>query len=133
MKNKFEDFYLVILLIVITLVFECIFIITLFNKKINNYEIFNGIVIKDRLVEVLISDNDMTLFNSNSYIYYDNKRIEFEVEEVKRGIIKNYNSVLIKCNTKNKKVNDVFTFSIFEEKFAIIKIFKIIWKDDVFE
>ncbi len=129
MKNEYEKFNLNIVLIILLFILEGIFFITLFNVKISTYKLFDGIVINDNLVEIIVSSDDLELFNNSHYFYYNNAKVKFKIEQVDRNIIKGYHSVVISCTSK-KSVNEIFRFSLFRKKVNTVSMFKIIWKGD---
>lgn len=128
MKNKFECFNINIFLLLIVFFIECVFIISICQKKISDYKEFYGIIYKDNIVQIICNKKDTKLINNNRILYYKNKRFNYSIVSVDRDIINNYNLILIKVNIK-QNINDVVSFSVLKNKIKIIEMFKIIWKE----
>ncbi len=130
MKSKYEEFLLISLFIIVVFFLELVLVFYLFKIRINTYKVYDGVVLKDNLVQVLIKENDLKLFNGNKYLFYNNKKVSYSIEKVERNIIDNYHYVIINCNSYKKLTNEVFKFSLFDKKISLNNIFKIIWEGD---
>ena len=130
MKNKYEVFSINTIFIIVILIIEILFILSMFNINIKKYKVFDGVVLKDNLIEIVVNSKDLTLFDNNKFIYYDNKKIKFEKIEVIRDITEGYHLLKIECDTKKKHVNDVYRFTIFSKKINILRMFEVIWKEE---
>ena len=135
-KKNYEQISLLILFIIITYIFFGVFLLSINNIKINTFKVFNGIVLKDDLLQLLVTTKELELFQDNKFIYIDNKKYEFKIREVNRDLVKrkeiSYHSILIEWKYNNDlKVNDIVDFSIFYKKISLLEMFKIIWKEDL--
>lgn len=128
MKNKYEVFNICLITIFIIIILEIFFIILLFKLNIKTYKVFNGVSVKDNLIQVIVDDNDLRIFRSNKYIFYNDHKYKFYIEDITKNIINKKHLLLIKTNNK-KKVNDIYTFSIYYKKKKLFYIFDLIWKE----
>ena len=132
--RNYEKKSMVITICLILLLFETIFLYTLYKEKDYKYENLNGIVMKDNIVVLILSKEQKKLIYKNSFFYVDDKKTDFKIVEDKNVIIrrnKNYYEVLISFKFDKKyKVNDSILISIKKEKYRLIEIFRIIWDGD---
>lgn len=128
MKNKYEDFKISIFLIIVLLIIEAILIIILINNKLSIYYVFNGIIYKDKCIQILVDDAELKIINSNKALYFKNKKHFYEVIDIDRDIINNYNLISLKVNIDGR-VNDIVSISVFSNRIRVIEMFKIIWKE----
>lgn len=132
LRNNFEKFECCIFIIFIVIFIEFLFVVCLFKINLNIYKTYNCVVIKDDLVYLFIDKDDLKLFNSNSYIYYKNKKCRFEIIEVQRNLTKKYHEIVIKFKFKNKSYDSI-NISIFKKKVKLIHLFDVIWKEAYIE
>ncbi len=135
MKKRYENDEVII-------IFSFIFIICLigvgfivYNLKICSYKNFSGVVENNNLIELVLSDEELKLFNKNQSIYIKDKKIKFSISKVLEDILErdgsNFNQVYIEVNLSNMyKVNDVVDIAILVKKESLINIFKVIWEGD---
>lgn len=128
MKNKYEDFKISIFLIIVLLIIEAILIIILINNKLSIYYVFNGIIYKDKCIQIVVDDAELKIINSNKALYFKNKKHFYEVIDIDRDIINNYNLISLKVNIDGR-VNDIVSISVFSNRIRVIEMFKIIWKE----
>ena len=128
MKNKYEDFKISIFLIIVLLIIEAILIIILINNKLSIYYVFNGIIYKDKCIQIVVDDAELKIINSNKALYFNNKKHFYEVIDIDRDIINNYNLISLKVNIDGR-VNDIVSISVFSNRIRVIEMFKIIWKE----
>ncbi len=133
MKKNY-DLYIAFLTIII-FIFEIIFVRLLFVYKMPRFICLNAIVEKDGLYHLILDNHELKLLNNNEVIYYKNKKIKFNVNQVTKNILsrnnKKYSSVLIEFKIDKKlKKNDVLNIFIRESNNNIIDIFNVIWKGD---
>lgn len=128
MKNKYEDFKISIFLIIILLIMEAILIIILINNRLSIYYVFNGIIYKDKCIQIVVDDAELKIINSNKALYFKNKKHFYEVIDIDRDIINNYNLISLKVNIDGR-VNDIVSISVFSNRIRVIEMFKIIWKE----
>ncbi len=133
MKKNYEKFSLIIFFIILIINLEFIYIFILYCRKIDCYKVFNGIVAKNDVIEVVVSSDDLKLFHSNHFIYYDDLKNKFEIIEVVRNVYNSHHLVLIKCDSYNEKVYSIYKFCIFKKKINLISIFEVIWSDEINE
>ena len=134
MKIKnYEKIELITFIIIILIIIEIIGGVFLYNYKIYKYKTLTGIIFNDNLVTLIIDKNDKKIINSNRFIYLNNKKLKYKIEEDKGFIMKKnnkkYYEILINIKTpKNKKTNEVLEFTIKTKKERITKILKKIWE-----
>ena len=133
MKKHYEDFRKVMFLFVCLILLIIVFIIFIFNSKISIYKLFNGVVYNEDTIVLVLSNEDVKLFQKNKVFYVENKKINFNILKIEDDVLekgdKKYNQVFIKTNFSNMyKVNDVLDISIREKNVRSYEIFKIIWK-----
>lgn len=108
-------------------------VIMAFLYKINSYFLITGVVVKDSLVEAVVSDSELQILYKNSILYVDDVRYEYSISEVMLGAIKRnnmvYNLVYISFPTKKMKENDVVDLVFLDRKIGFIEIFKLVWKE----
>lgn len=103
--------------------------------KINSYYVIYGVVQHEGLIEAIVNDRDVTIYNKNgNYIYVDNKRIKVKSSKVIKNILKeedsNYHDLLINCSLKNKKDGDSVKIVLRDRQISLGEIFKVIKDGD---
>lgn len=103
--------------------------------KINSYYVIYGVVQHERLIEAIVNDRDVTIYNKNgNYIYVDDKRIKVKSSKVIKNILKeedsNYHDLLINCSLKNKKDGDSVKIVLRDRQISLGEIFKVIKDGD---
>ena len=63
MKSKYEEFLLISLFIIVVFFLELVLVFYLFKIRINTYKVYDGVVLKDNLVQVLIKENYLMVIN----------------------------------------------------------------------
>lgn len=127
MKNKYEEFNIVIFFLLITFVLEIIFFISLINIKLSTYKVFSGVINTDNNINILVNKKELEILRDNKRLFYKNKYYDYKIESVDRESIDNYILVTIKSKIKSKK--SIINISVLDKKISFIKIFKIIWKE----
>ena len=99
--------------------------------KINSYYVIYGVVQHEGLIEAIVNDREVTIYNKNgNYIYVDNKRIKVKSSKVIKNILKeddsNYHDLLINCSLKNKKDGDSVKIVLRDRQISLGEIFKVI-------
>ena len=103
--------------------------------KINSYYVIYGVVQHEGLIEAIVNDREVTIYNKNgNYIYVDNKRIKAKSSKVIKNILKeddsNYHDLLINCSLKNKKDGDSVKIVLRDRQISLGEIFKVIKDGD---
>ena len=103
--------------------------------KINSYYVIYGVVQHEGLIEAIVNDREVTIYNKNgNYIYVDNKRIKVKSSKVIKNILKeddsNYHDLLINCSLKNKKDGDSVKIVLIDRQISLGEIFKVIKDGD---
>ena len=103
--------------------------------KINCYYVIYGVVQHEGLIEAIVNDREVTIYNKNgNYIYVDNKRIKVKSSKVIKNILKeedsNYHDLLINCSLKNKKDGDSVKIVLRDRQISLGEIFKVIKDGD---
>lgn len=127
MKNKYEEFNIVIFFLLITFVLEIIFFISLINIKLSTYKVFSGVINTDNNINILVNKKELEILRDNKRLFYKNKYYDYKIESVDRKSIDIYILVTIKSKIKSKK--SIINISVLDKKISFIKIFKIIWKE----
>lgn len=107
---------------------------TIFYKT-NNYYVIHGVVQHEGLIEAIVNDREVTIYNKNgNYIYVDNKKIKVKNSKVIKNILKeedsNYHDLLINCSLKNKKDGDSVKIVLRDRQISLGEIFKVIKDGD---
>ena len=73
------------------------------------------------------NNNSLKRLKKNPYVYIKNKKVKIEIIDIFKKYYKNYNKVIIKCNTKkkDKEVN----ISIYNGKMSFLKIVLDCWEE----
>lgn len=129
-KSYGLNFFILIFLILGLILLEY----TIFYK-INSYYVIYGVVQHEGLIEAIVNDRDVTIYNKNgNYIYVDNKRIKVKSSKVIKNILKeedsNYHDLLINCSLKNKKDGDSVKIVLRDRQISLGEIFKVIKDGD---
>lgn len=127
MKNKYEEFNVVIFFLILTFILEIILFISLINMKLSTYKVFSGIKGNDNCINVLVNEKELDILRDNKRLFYKNKYYDYEIESVDRESIDNYIMVTLKSKINSKK--SIVDISVLDKKISVIKIFKIIWKE----
>ena len=127
MKNKYEDFSIVIFILIITIIMEIIFFISLFNLKISTYKVFSGVISNHNHINIIVNKMELDILRDNKRLFYKNKYYDYEIESIDRESINNYILVIIKTKIESKE--DVVSISVLDNKISFTKIFRIIWKE----
>ena len=103
--------------------------------KINSYYVIYGVVQHEGLIEAIVNDREVTIYNKNgNYIYVDNKKIKVKSSKVIKNILKeensNYHDLLINCSLKNKKDGDSVKIVLRDRQISLGEIFKVIKEGD---
>ena len=134
--SKYERFSLIIFLVIVLIVFEIVFIISIVRNKNELYVSYSGVVMKSNLGLFIINNEDMNTLYKSKYLYFNGKKISYSIEKITKNVIKKnddkYNEALLNFKfSKNKyKDNDVINISIRNDKEPIINMFKVIWKGE---
>lgn len=103
-----------------------------FFYKIPTYHLITGVVFKDDLIEVIVSDNELKQLYQNSTFYIDDEKYKYSIEEVVlKAMVKkheNYHIVYIGCLMRDERENDVVEFVLRDEKVKLFKMFEVIWR-----
>ena len=135
--SKYERFGIIIFFIILLVIFEIVFIVSIIRNKNELYVSYSGVVAKSNMGLFIINNNEMNILYKNRYLYFNGKRIKYSIEKITKDVIKKdnnkYNEVLInfKFFKKKYKDNDAINISIRNEKEPIINMFKIIWKGEI--
>jgi len=134
--SKYERFSIIIFFIIVLIVFEIIFIVSIIKNKNEIYVNYSGVVMKNNLGVFIINNDQMNIIYKNRYLYFNGKRTKYSIEKITKNVIKKdnkkYNEVVLNFKfSKNKyKDSDVIDISIRNNKEPIINMFKIIWKGE---
>lgn len=133
--RNYENKNIIYFILIILIILEIVTLIYFYNEKIYKYENIQGTVVKDNLVNLIVTDKQNKIINKNSNLYLNSKIKKYKVIKddgyiLKRNNIK-YRSLLIKVKfNKNYKANDSIELIFKSKKIRIIEIFKIIWEGD---
>lgn len=135
MEKIYEKTYFTIVVSIIFLCIIALFMKELLSNKIFLYEKYQSTVVKDNLVMLLVSKEELKTIYKNKYLYLENKKIKFKVRKIEENILSrnkvNYHALYLEIKLKkNSKENDVVSFSVIEDKISFIDIIKNNWKGD---
>ena len=135
MKKRYENYGKVVFGFCLLLFSILVIVIYLINKKIVIYKVFSGVVYNDNVLVLVLSDEELKLFNKNKRVFIENKSKNFKIKKIDVDILERdgeeYNQVFINIDISNMyKVNDVINISIMEKNVRSYKIFSIIWEGD---
>ena len=133
--QRYEKKIGILIALLLFLLVEGSLFVYFMTKKWDEYCVFQGVVVKNNLVMILLSQKQLDLFYQNHSIYLEDKKVHFQIKNVTKEVLtrKNtaYHEVLISFSfSKEKKENDVIEFSIKEKQKRLIEIFKIIWEGE---
>lgn len=136
MKLNYEKNQLLISIIVIFLIIETYIVFLGITTKINTYIVITGVVVSDKIVQILVDDKQLKTILKSNYVYIDNKKKPIKTHSVTKNIIKqnkkSYHYIKIKLNLNKKyKTNDSILITIYNKKEKIISIFKTCWKEEI--
>ena len=105
------------------------------NKKIFVYKIFSGVVYKNNVIELLLSDDELLLFYKDMNMFIDDNKVKIKIRKVESDVLQRggvfYNQLFLNIKLNDTyKVNDVVKVSVVQKKMKIFNIFKIIWEGD---
>ena len=112
-----------------------IVIMTIFSfyYKINDYYLIRGIVFKEDLIEIVLSNEEKKILYKNSFLYIDGKKYNYDIEKViNNALVKNeesYDIFYIKCDLKSEKEGDVIDLVFMTNRIKLYEIFKLIWEE----
>ncbi len=124
---------------ILTLIFffcllEILLLFHFIKEKWNDYQVFQGVVVKNDLVILILSQKELDYFYQNHFIYVANQRVKFHIKKITREVLtrgkKSYHEVILSFPFSNKrKENDVILLSIRTKRKRFIEIFNIIWEE----
>ena len=116
MKRKnYENFSKIGGIIFLLFLISMIFFLWIYQKKIPVFQIYTGLVLKENRVRFFVDDKTLQKFMSTNYLYYEDKKEIYKVEEIVKDIIKrkkNYHEITISFKEK-KLPGDSIQISIF--------------------
>ncbi len=125
-KKGTTVFFIIILLLGVLL----LTIFTFFYKMPAYYAI-TGVVFKDDLIEVMITDEELKKLHNNRYLYIHDKKYKYNIKEVvEKALVqnnKNYNLIYIECLLNEEKENDVIEMVFRNQNIKLFKIFEVMW------
>ena len=112
-----------------------LFLFYLFYTKTNKYRLINGVVRKDNLAELIVSDTEYKRLSKTRYIYVDGKKKKYKIDNIIFNVLKRdkikFHNVLINFKIDGEyKVNDNIEVVFSDEKVSLISMFKVIWKGE---
>ena len=104
-----------------------VLLINILNKSIPCFKVVKGELINGRTYSIFVDNNSLKRLKKNPYVYIKNKKVKIEIIDIFKKYYKNYNKVIIKCNTKkkDKEVN----ISIYNGKMSFLKIVLDCWEE----
>ena len=132
-RKNYENFSKIGGIIFLLFLISMIFFLWIYQKKIPVFQIYTGLVLKENRVRFFVDDKTLQKFMSTNYLYYEDKKEIYKVEEIVKDIIKrkkNYHEITISFKEK-KLPGDSIQISIFMKKIRIIEIFKLIRRNEL--
>lgn len=135
MKKKYDDYSKSYCLLFIFCIFLITIIIVLFSKKLIIYKVFDGVIFDKNNILLMLSDDELKIFNKNKKLFINNKSFKFNISKIISDVLERngdkYNQVFIEVNLSNMyKVGDVLRITIMDDRKSLFKIFKVIWDGD---
>ena len=125
--RKYEKYHLVYFSIIVLMITECIFFLSLRKFKMEFYQQIPAIVEdKHTLIMTISKKEKITLYKSN-FFYINNKKTKYKVIKENKLIIQNkkYYEITIQVETEiNNSEKEVVEITIIKEKERIIRIFQ---------
>ena len=136
MKKNYEKIGLIIFVVFIFIFIEIIVISVFYSKKYRNYKVLSTIVVTSNYTKSYLDSNDYKMIRSGNYLYLDNKKMKYEIIDVKKNVLKQqdkwYHEVLLKIKYPNNyNYNDTITISVYNRKEFLFNIFRKCWEDDI--
>lgn len=124
----------ILFLITIFFIAICGLVIYTIFFKVNSYYLIRGVVFKDDLLQMMVSDKELKILYKNGHVYIKDKEYDYNISDViLNALVKdenNYNIVYIECKLDNEKENDIVDLVFLDERVYLFKIFELIWKGD---
>lgn len=135
-KRNYEKFSLLFIFLFIVIFWEMLFVLFLFKSPLNKFREFSCVVFKDRILQIVVSDDDLRLIESNHKFFINDISYNYSVKNIERNVLrrnkKYYHFILIEHEKIDKlNSNETISIFIFDKKISAINMFKIIWKEDV--
>ena len=110
-----------------------ILVLVSMKRSIITYKVINSIVVKNNLIEVIVTDSELKTIYNNKYLYINKEKKKIKLEKINKRVIKRnnnyYHSVLINTKLNSKvKENDTIKLLFFNGKITVLKMIKVIWK-----
>ena len=125
--RKYEKYHLVYFSIIVLMITECIFFLSLRKFKMEFYQQIPAIVEdKHTLIMTISKKEKITLYKSN-FFYINNKKTKYKVIKENKLMIQNkkYYEITIQVETEiNNSEKEVVEITIIKEKERIIRIFQ---------
>ncbi len=130
--RAYQKIDFLIIMVVIIVIIELLILVFLFNDKMYKYKSIDGVVVKEDLIEVMVSKKDKSIIYENGRVFLNNKSKSYEIVE-NRGVITRHNNmdyydilVDIKIGSKYKS-HDIISLVWRDRKEKMIKLFYDIW------
>jgi len=136
LKNKnYEKLTYIYTVVFILMILIIVLIIFSLKENIRTYDVISSSVIKDDLVEAVVTDKQLKTIYKNKYLYLNRKKQVIKIEKINKNILvrknKNYHNILLKIKLNKKaKVNDIKPLILFNRKVNIFEMIRIIWKGE---
>lgn len=135
MKKKYDDFSKSYYLLFIFFVLFVGMILFFWCHRLIIYKVYDGVLYEKDNILLILSDNELKLFNKNKRLFIKNKSCVFNISKIVDDSIERngdkYNQVFIEVNLSNMyKVGDVVKITIMDDKKSLFRIFNVIWDGD---
>lgn len=131
LKN-YEKKGIIVFFIIILLLGVIALTIFTFIYKMPAYYSITGVIFKDDLIEVMITDEELKKIHNNGYFYIYDKKYKYDIKEVVNNALvqnsKNYNLTYIECLLEKEKEKDVIEMVFKDKNVKLFKIFEVIWR-----
>ena len=125
-QKKYERTSLILFTSLLILFIEIIFVYNLLNIKIIEYKKYSIYLTNKNEGLVIVPIKDKMIWYKNTYIYHNNKRFKYQINEIKK-IDKNYQILL---NFPHKSKDKFITISIEKRRINILKSIINSWGGD---
>ena len=135
MKKKYDNFNKCFILLFMFIILFLLIIIFLFNNKLIIYKVFDGMIFDKNKILLVLSDDELKVFNKNKKLFIKNKSYMFSISKTSDNEIERngekYNQVFIEISLPNMyKVGDVIGITIMDDRKRLFNIFNVIWDGD---
>ncbi len=134
MFKNYEKINKNIIISICILIIEGLLFFLFMNMKLITYNKYPCIIFSNKLMYLMVNNNELKDIYQNKTFYIDNEKKKLEIDHINKNVLKrngkSINQVFINYKSSNRD-NEVIEIVLQDEKISIIKMFSIMWKEDV--